>query len=319
MEIAAAERHPKKHPGKSRALQSLQKDFRMHKFLYLLALPVVAYYIIFHYVPMYGIVIAWKDYSPMRGILGSDWAGWVNFKDLMTDPIFGRSVRNTILLNVYGLLWGFPAPIVLALLLNELGGKWFKKITQTVTYLPHFISVMVIVGMIVDFSATDGIFNDFLVKFGAQRCNLLTKPELFRTIYISTGIWQGIGFGSIIYLAALSGINPELYEAAVIDGAGRWKQMLHVTLPGIAPTIIIMLILRMGRIMSVGFDKVFLMYNPLTYETADVISTYVYRIGLVNGSYSYSTAVGLFNSIINCLMLVLANKVSKMVTETSLW
>lgn len=299
--------------------KTIKKDYARNKYLYLLSLPVVLYYIIIHYVPMYGVQIAFRDFSPMKGITGSTWIGLDNFRRFLHDAVFLRAFKNTIVISLYDLFWGFPAPIILALLLNELRIDFFKKVVQTITYLPHFISIVVIAGMIVDFSTTNGIFNDILVNFGFERVNLLTKPELFRTIYISSGIWQGIGFGSIIYLSALSGIDQELYEAAAIDGAGRWKQLLSVTLPGITPQIIILLILRVGHIMGVGFDKVFLLYNASTYQTADVISTYVYRKGLIDGSFSYSSAIGLFNSIINLVFLIGTNKISQKFSETSLW
>jgi putative aldouronate transport system permease protein len=298
---------------------TIKKDFRRNKYLYLLSIPVVAYYILIHYVPMYGIQIAFKDFSPMKGIFGSDWIGFDNFKRFLTDRVFQRAFKNTILLSVYDLFWGFPAPIILALLLNELRAVIFKRVVQTISYLPHFVSIVVIAGMIVDFSTTNGIFNDLLAFLGFERSNLLIRPELFRTIYIGSGIWQGVGFGSIIYLSALAGIDQNLYEAAAIDGAGRWRQMVNVTLPSITPQIIILLILRVGHIMGVGFDKIFLLYNPATYETADVISTYVYRKGLIDGSYSYSSAIGLFNNIINLILMLSTNKISKKFSETSLW
>lgn len=297
----------------------IKKDFIKNKYLYLLALPVVLYYIIFHYIPMYGVQIAFKDFVPIKGVNGSDWIGLANFKRIAKDVMFIRAVKNTILLSVYNLLWSFPAPIILALLLNELRSKLFKSAVQTITYLPHFVSIVVIAGLIIDFTATRGLVSDLLAIFGVPRSNLLTNPGLFRTIYISTGIWQEIGFNSIIYLSALSAIDTQLYEAASIDGAGRFRKLFNVTLPSITPTIIILLILKVGHIMGVGFDKIFLLYNPATYETADVISTYVYRKGLINQSYSYSSAVGLFNSVINFAFIITTNKISKKVSETSLW
>ena len=233
--------------------------------------------------------------------------------------LLGQLYTGGDIISVYSLIFSFPAPIILALLLNELRNKTFKRMVQTISYLPHFISIMVVCGMIIDFTATDGFINDIIEFFGGQRSSLLLKPELFRTIYISSDIWQNVGWGSIIYLAALTGVDTQLYEAAVIDGAGRWKQLLHVTLPGIAPTIVILLILRIGQIMNVGFEKIILLYNPATYSTADVISSFVYRKGLLEFSYSYSAAVGLFNSVINFILLILANKLSKHVNDISLW
>jgi putative aldouronate transport system permease protein len=284
-----------------------------------MALPMIVYFILFNYIPMYGVVIAFKDYNIRQGILGSPWAGFKHFISFFHSFYFDRVIRNTILLNIYDLICAFPAPIILALLLNELRKEKFKRVVQTVTYLPHFISMVVICGMIVDFTSTNGLINQILSAFGVKPTNLLTRPELFRTIYISSGVWQGIGWGSIIYLAALTGIDPQLYEAATIDGAGRLKQLWHITLPGIAPTIVILLILRIGSMMSVGFEKIILLYNPLTYETADVIGTYVYRKGLLEFNYSFSTAVGLFESAIGFVLLIVANKLSKKFSETSLW
>ncbi len=300
-------------------LSMIYKDIFKYRYVYLMALPVLAYYIIFHYTPMYGAIIAFKDYSPARGILGSPWVGFKHFISFTQSTYFVRVVRNTLLINVYALLFGFPAPIILALLLNEVKNRRFKMSVQTITYLPYFISLVVICGMIIDFTSKNGIVNQFLSLFGWQKTSLLIRPELFRTIYVSTSIWQNMGWGSIIYLAALSGIDIQQYEAAIIDGANRWKQTVHITIPGIMPTIIILLILRMGQLMNVGFEKIFLLYNPLTYETADVISTFIYRRGLLEMNYSYSTAVGLFNSVISFLLLLGANKISRAVGETSLW
>jgi putative aldouronate transport system permease protein len=294
-------------------------DYRMNKFIILMALPVLAYYLIFHYGPMYGILIAFKNYSPVKGIMGSTWVGLKHFKDFFNSYYAWRVIRNTLLLNFYQLIFGFPAPIILALLLNEIKNNVFKKTVQTVTYLPHFISMVVICGMIVDFTAKNGLINDIVTLFGGERVSYLLKPEWFRTVYIASGIWQGIGWGSIIYLAALSGIDQELYEASAIDGSNRWHQLIHITLPSIAPTIIILLILNIGRMMSEGAEKVILLYNPNTYETADLISSFVYRRGLVESNYSFSSAVGLFNSVVNLILLGSANYISKKVNETSLW
>lgn len=284
-----------------------------------MAVPGVLYYIIFHYIPIYGASIAFKNFRPALGILESPWVGFRHFVSFFNSYYFWDILRNTILLNVYELLWGFPAPILLALLLNEIRSTMFKKTIQTVTYLPHFISTVVICGIIVDFTMEKGLINNIIALFGGATTNLLMKPEFFRTIYITTEIWQGVGWGSIIYLAALTSIDPELYNAATVDGASRLRQVIHVTLPGIAPTIVIMLILRLGKMMSVGAEKILLLYNPSIYETADVISTFVYRKGLLEANYSYSAAVGLFNSVINFALLIMANKISRKVNETSLW
>lgn len=299
--------------------ERMKKDFKKHKYIYLMALPMIIYFVLFHYMPMYGIIIGFKDFNPRAGILGSPNVGFKHFITFFKSIYFNRTVKNTVLLSVYSLAWGFPAAIVLALLLNEIKNERFKKSIQTITYLPHFISLVVICGLIVDFTSTDGLINGLLSNFGIETQNWLTRPEWFRTIYIGSGLWQSIGWDSIIFLAALSGIDPSLYEAAKIDGAGRWKQLLHVTLPGLAPTIVIMLILNIGGLMAVGAQKIILLYNPLTYETADVVSSYVYRKGLQDAQYSFSTAIGLFESIIGFTLLVVANKISKKVTEESLW
>lgn len=268
---------------------------------------------------MYGAVIAFKDFKPGLGIIGSPWAGIKYFKEFLGSYYFWRLVKNTFAISFYNLIFGFPAPIIFALLINEIANSTFKKTVQTVTYLPHFISTVIICGLIIDFTGSDGIINDLIVSLGGERSNLLTRPELFRTIYISSEIWTNLGWGSIIYLAALTNIDPSLYEAAIIDGANRWKQTIHITIPGIAPTIMILLILQIGSMMSVGWEKIILLYNPLTYETADVISSFVYRRGLINFDYSYSAAVGLFNSIVNFVLLISANTISKKVNDMSLW
>lgn len=297
----------------------VKKDWKRNRSLYLLVLPVILFYVLFHYKPMYGAIIAFQDFNPRLGVSGSDWVGFDQFIRFFTSPYFGRLVKNTLLLSVYGIIFGFPAPIILALLLNELKAMRFKKTVQTVTYLPHFISLVVVTGIIKDFTQSTGLINDIIVMFGGVRTSLIQNPALYRTIYIVSDIWQGIGWGSIIYLSALSGVDQQLYEAASIDGAGRWKQLIHVTLPGIAPTIVIMLIMRMGQLLGTGYEKTILLYNEATYETADVIASYIYRVGILERNWSYSTAIGLFNSVINLALLIVTNKFSKRVSETSLW
>lgn len=297
----------------------LKKDMRVNYPLYLIALPGILFYIIFAYTPMYGAIIAFKEYSPALGILGSEWVGLEHFIDFFASMNFGRIVRNTILLNLYLILFGFPAPIILALLLNEVKNKLFKRTIQTITYMPHFISMVVICGMIVSFTSSEGVITQLVNLFGGNYVNLLQEETLFRTIYVVSDIWQSIGWSSIIYIAALSAIDAELYEAAQIDGAGKIKQLIHVTLPGIVPTIIIMLILRIGGIMSLGADKVILLYNPVTYETADIISSFVYRKGLLETNQSFATAVGLFNSVINFALVYGANLFSRKLSGSSLW
>ena len=296
----------------------LIKDIRMHKGAYLIVLPVVVFYILFHYKPMYGLIIAFKNYSPAKGIMGSSWAGFKHFEDFLTNPYFWRLMRNTLTISLSNLIFSFPAPIILALLLNEIKNKAFLRGSQMIMYIPHFISLVVICGMIINFTDIDGVINDLLNVFGIERKAYLNYPQYFVPIYVISDIWQGIGWNSIIYMAALTGIDTSLYEAATIDGAGRWKQTLHVTIPGILPTIIIMLLMRIGNLLSVGYEKVILLYNPLTYETADIISTYVYRKGLLEQNYSFSTAVGLFNSIISFILLIGANTLSKRCGEGSL-
>ncbi len=300
-------------------IQRAKKDLRRNRALYLLVLPVVIFYIVFHYAPMYGAIIAFKDYTPSLGVMKSPWVGLSNFTRFFNSPYCFRLIRNTLLLSIYNLIFGFPAPIILALLLNEVRNTKFKSLTQTITYLPHFISMVVVAGMITNFCMSSGLFNDIIVFFGGERSPLLQNPDLYRLIYVASGIWQEVGWGSIIYLSALSGVDAQLYEAASIDGAGKWKQMIHITLPGIAPTIITMLILKMGSLMSLGYEKTILLYNDATLETADIISSYVYRVGLLEQNWSYSTAIGLFNSVINCTLLIITNQLSKKLSDTSLW
>lgn len=295
------------------------RDFKKYKYLYLMVLPVIAYYIVFHYAPLYGATIAFKNFSPSKGIMGSPWVGFKHFKSFLTSFYFWRVFRNTLMINILELIFAFPAPIILALLLNEIKNSVFKRTIQTITYMPHFISLVVVCGMIVDFTASEGVINSIITSLGGQKILFLQKPEYFRGIYVASGIWQGIGWGSIIYLAALSSIDPSLYEAAIIDGAGRFRQLLHVTLPGIAPTIVILLILNLGKMMNVGFEKIILLYNPATYETADVISSFVYRRGLREANWSFGSAVGLLNSVINLALITASNKISRKLNETSLW
>lgn len=298
----------------------LWRNMRDYPLLYIMALPVVAWYIVFQYGPMYGMLIAFERYVPSKGILASQWVGMKNFRDFLADPYFVRVVRNTLVINFYLLIFAFPAAILFALLLNELRMPRLKKTVQTITYMPHFISAMVICGLAVDFLKSSGMITSLLSgAFGVEKTNLLSVPGYFRTIYVLMQIWQETGWDSIIFVAALSGIDVTLYEAAVIDGASRFKRALHVTLPGIMPTIVILLILRIGNMMTLGWEKIVLLYNQMTYETADVISTYVYRRGLVQFDYSFSTAVGMFNSVINFILLLLANGISRKVNDTSLW
>ena len=296
------------------------KSLRRDRQLVFMLIPVVIFFAVFSYYPLYGILIAFKDYSISRGILGSPWAGLRYFRQFFSSPYFGRLLRNTVLISVYSLLWGFPVPILFALLLNEFKDGKFKRLIQTVSYLPHFISLVVICGILIDiFSPQGGVVNSLLYSLTGKRINFFGEPEWFRTMYVGSGVWQEFGWNSIIYLAAITGINPDLYEAARIDGAGRLRQIWHVTLPGIKPTILTLLILNPGNIMSVGYEKIILLYSPTTYETADVISTYVYRTGLLSQQYSYAGAVGLFNSAINIAILVLCNFAGKKLFGVGIW
>jgi putative aldouronate transport system permease protein len=281
--------------------------------------PVIGYYLVIYYAPMYGAQIAFRDFEPALGILNSKWVGWENFKQFLTNPYFSRLIRNTLSINVMDLVLGFPAPIILAIMVNEIRNTYFKRTVQTISYLPHFISMVVVVGMLLDFFSRGGLINSILAFFGAKPVLWFQRPELFQPLYVLSGIWQSVGWGSIIYLAAITNIDPALYEAAQVDGAGRFRQILNITLPGIAPTVILLLILRLGQMMTVGYEKIILMYNPLIYSSADVISTYVYRKGILEMNYSFSAAAGLFNSVINFSLLILANKMSQRMSESSLW
>lgn len=300
----------------------IRMDFQKNKAVYFMFLPVVVFYLIFHYYPMTGIILAFKDFKPALGIWGSPFTGDYGFEHFLAffgSSFFGRTITNTILISLYQLIFGFPMPIILALMLNELRSPKFKKVMQTITYFPHFISTVVVCGMLTDFCLSDGLFNQITGFFGVPSVSMLSEPKLFRTIYVASGIWQSMGWDSIIYLAAIAGIDTQLYEAASLDGAGRFKKIWHITLPGIKGTVVILFIMAIGKMMSVGSEKILLLYNPSTYKTADVISTYVYRKGLLDQDYSYSTAVNLFNSVINFALVFCANALSRKLTETSLF
>lgn len=297
----------------------LAKDLRKHWRIYVMLLPMIVYLFIFNYIPMYGVVIAFKDFKPRLGIIGSEWVGLQYFKEFVSSIYFKRTLRNTLFLSVGGLICSFPIPIIFAILLNEVRNTRYKKIIQTVTYLPHFITTVIICSMIMVFTDGDGFITQLVNKITGHTGSLISDMDFFRPIYIISGIWSGFGWGSIIYLAAIMGVNTELYEAARIDGANKFRQIWHVTIPGILPTIVIQLILSIGSIMGVGWEKAFLLQSPITYEKSDIISTYVYRKGFEEMSYSYSAAVGLFNTIINLILIVMANSVCRKVNETSLW
>ncbi len=306
-------------PAHSGWFSMVGHDFHENKELYIMFLPVLLYFIVFKYLPMYGAVIAFKDFSPKLGILGSPWAGLKHFTTFLKSPSFMQLIVNTLRISLTSIIFGFPAPIILALLVNELKLKKFSKVVQNITYLPHFVSLVVICGMIRTFTMDTGVIGTIAGALGMEPKTLLNYPKYFVPVYVISGIWQSVGWDSIIYMAALSGIDSQLYEAAMMDGAGRFKMVLHVTIPGIAPTIIIMLLLRMGGILGVGYEKIILLYNDITMEVADVISTYVYRKGLIDLNWSFSTAVGLLNSVINFVFLITANKISQRVNEISLW
>ncbi len=298
---------------------AIKKDVKRNWTIYLMVLPVIILLILFAYLPMSGLVMAFQDYKPKLGFMKSPFVGFKHFRSFFRDPFFPRLVRNTLMISLWELLISFPLTIVFALLLNEVRSKGFKRTIQTVSYMPYFISMVVVSGMILDFCKSKGVLTQMVGLFTNNNQNILSIPSYWRPLYIGSGIWQGIGFGSIIYVAALAGIDQQLYEAAVIDGANRWKQTLHVTLPGISPTIVIMLILKIGSMMSVGYEKTILLYNPQIYETADIISSYVYRKGILDSNYGYSSAVSFFNSVINFALLFMANKLSKKLTDTSLF
>lgn len=299
----------------------LKRDIRMNKGLYILILPIVLFLLVFNYLPMGGIVLAFERFTPKNGVFFSEWVGLKHFISFFTSVYFVRILKNTLILSMLSLVIGFPMPIIFALMLNEVEHEWFKKCIQVVSYMPNFISTVVIAGIIIDFVASKGLVTQILVKVGILKegKNLLTISAYFRPIMILSDLWQTTGFGSILYLATLSGINQELYEAATIDGAGRWKQTFHVTLPGIAPTITIMLIMRIGSLLQANSDKILLLYNSLIYEVSDVIGTFTYRKGLIEQDYGYSSAVGLFNSIIGMILLTVSNGVSRKIGDTSLF
>ena len=309
------------NPARPRgALKS--RRIRQNWQLYLMLLPVIVYFLLFCYGPMYGLVLAFKDYKVLRGIFGSPWANpwYKHFERFFLSPYFERVITNTVTISAQSLLYGFPVPIILALCINEVRNRKYQKIVQNVTYAPHFLSVIVLVGLIKSFTNTDyGIVNLLIRNFGGEGYNWMQRADLFRPLYIGSGIWQNAGWDSIIYIAALSGIDPQLHESAMIDGANRWKRIWHINLPGLMPTIIILLILNSGYIMSVGFEKVFLMQNDLNLSSSDVISTYSYRIGIESAQYELATAIGLFNSVVNCALLVCVNWASRRTGGTSLW
>ena len=302
------------------ALSSLADNMKKNYELYLLSLPMFIYKVVFHYGPMYGVQIAFKDFTPVKGISGSPWVGFEHFIRFFKSYHFWTLLKNTLGISVYSLAVGFPCPIILALMLNEVRHKYFKKTIQMVTYAPHFISVVVLVGIMTTFlSPNTGVINHFIKKLGMEPIAFLEKPEWFKTLYVLSGVWQRVGWNSIIYMAALSSIDVQLHEAAIVDGSNKLQRIYYIDIPGIIPTAVILLILNMGNIMSVGFEKVFLMQNPLNLRSSEVISTYVYKVGLMGGEFSFSAAVGLFNSVVNFALLVIVNRIAGRVGDTRLW
>jgi putative aldouronate transport system permease protein len=315
VEAAEAQRH--RAPGRvGRITDHLKREWQ----LYVMLLPTILWLLIFLYKPMYGLQIAFKDYSLFRGVAGSPWIGFEHFETLFNNDQFLRALKNTIIMSFYGLVFGFPVPIALALMFNEVMNQTFKKTAQTIVYLPHFISSVIIAGIVITaFSPSAGIVNTVLGWFGAEPVYFLTKPEWFRPIFVGTGIWQEAGFQSIVYLAAIAGVSPTLYESAVVDGASRWQMMWKITIPLIMPTIIIMFIIRIGNILEVSFEMIVLLYQPATYETADVVNTFIYRQGLQGGQYDFAAAAGLFNAVVAFVLVMTANTISKRYSRTSLW
>lgn len=306
--------------GTSQALTTLKKSLKKNWQLYLIFLPVLIYFIIFAYWPMYGVVIAFKDFIGAKGIWGSEWVGFRHFERFFSSIYFMRTIKNTLGISLYSLLVGFPAPLILAIMINEIRHMRFKKLVQTATYAPHFISTVVLCGMILIFLRPEtGMVNMMLKALGFESISFMITPAYFKTIYVISGVWQSTGWGTIIYIAALSGLDIGMYEAADIDGANKIQKILYITLPCLMPTAILLLIMNCGSIMGVGFEKVFLLQTPLNMETSDVISTYVYRSGMLEGNYSYSAAIGLFNSIINFIILFIVNQISKRMSNVSLF
>jgi len=306
--------------SKNTTMDAWRRSLRRNYDLYIMfSLPLI-WYVVFRYIPIYGIQIAFKDFVASQGILGSEWTGLRHFVRFFRSFYFWRLMRNTLGIALYDIVVGFPAPIILALMLNELRSLRFKRLIQNVTYMPHFLSVVVVVGMIVNFTNPNfGLINEAIKRFGGEPINFMIESEWFKSMFVLSNVWQHMGWGAIIYIAALSGIDPQLYEAATVDGATRFQKILHISLPGISSTIVILLILRVGRILNVAFQKVLLMQNGLNLETSDVISTYVYRVGILEGSYSFSTAVGLFQAVLNVLLLIAANRIAKRLGESGLW
>lgn len=295
------------------------KNIKKNKVLYIMMIPVLAYFLTFCYAPMFGVIMAFENYKPGKGIFGSEWVGFQNFIDFFQSYYFWRLLKNTLVISLKDIAISFPLSILFALMLNEVKHQKFKKTVQTISYLPYFISLVVVCGLVKDFTESGGFISNIIASLGGPQNGILSEPSYFQSIFVWSNVWQNLGYNSIVYISALAAIDPQLYEAARVDGANRLKQILYISLPGITPTIIIMLILRVGSIMTVSYQKIILLYGPSTYETADVISSFIYRKGLINNDYGYATAVGLFNSLVNLVLIIATNKLSQKYTETSLW
>jgi len=309
-------------PRSARLLEALRHFGRIlarDKFLYLMMLLPAIYFIIFSYIPMYGLTLAFKKFDIEKGILGSPWIGFRYFEEFFRNPYSYKLIYNTVMLRIWHLTLGFPAPILLALMLNEIRRERFKRIVQTSSYLPHFISLVVVCGMVVSFLSSDGILNNLVKALGGQSKPWLQLPQYFRPIWLISGIWQDAGWSSVIYLAALTAISPELYEAALVDGANRWQRIRNITIPGIMPTVTIMFLLRVGQMLTVDFQKVLLLYTPTTYETADILGTYIYRRGIIGADFSFATAVGLFQALVGLVFIVASNWGAKKLGQSGLW
>lgn len=315
--VAAAPRPPLRKTGfLEHAGQLLKRDWQL---LVLVALPVI-YFLVFHYQPMYGVQIAFKNFRADLGIMGSPWCGLDQFRRFFQSAQFWTLIKNTVGLSFIQIIFGFPIPVILAILLNQMKNKRYKGFIQSITYCPHFISTVVMVGMLYIFlSPRNGLINNIITMLGGDAIYFLGEPAWFKPVFLLSGIWQNAGWSAIIYIAALAGISPDLYEAAQVDGASKWAIVRHIDIPGIMPTVVMMLILEMGKIMNLGFQKAYLMQNNLNIDSSEIIATYVYKVGLIDAQFSYSAAIGLFNNIINIILLVTVNKIAKKTTENSLW
>nr|WP_245600173.1 ABC transporter permease subunit [Paenibacillus harenae] len=283
-------------------------------------LPGILFFAVYKYLPMWGVVIAFQDFSVFAGIRGSEWVGLAHFKEMFTDDDFYNIFLNTLLISIYKLVWGFPGPIILAIMLNEVRHMMYKRSIQTLVYLPHFLSWIIIGGILINvLSPSSGIVNAILTSLGFEPIFFLASPEWFRTVIVASDIWKEVGWGAIIYLAAIAGIDPQIYEAAIVDGANKWKQILHITLPSMMGVIVILLLLRLGHVLDVGFEQIFVLYNPLVYDVADVIETYVYRVGIQQAQFSFTTAVGLFKAVIGLMLVTLANHGAKKLGQEGIW